>query len=344
MPGAGLRRILARRLEHVGRIDAVAHRPAGETVAVLGPNLSVSRGRLSRKSLSLQTIGLKSQAERLAWLAEQLARLEGHGIIYTLTVRDVKEITGNNSLSPNPTTMSFTTLVFSPGFAKKEYYQGWSGGAGSVDAFIAAQRAGTTPITRECFINLWEMNTADEYENYGGRIFGFFVPPVSGAYVFYFASDDYGRLFLSTDSSPANLVEIAREPVWSGRRTWVGEAGGSGRLGVPSASGGPNANISGPITLVAGQKYYMESFFTEGGGGDNMGVAVQGPGAPEPLIGDLPVGGSFIGTYASPVGASAAITLQPLDQTRAEGTFATFTAAGTASSTACGATTSSTSC
>jgi ATP-dependent DNA helicase RecQ len=55
---------------------------------VLGPNLGVSRGDLNRASLSLQTIRLPSQAERLAWLAEHLATLQGHGIIYTLTVRD----------------------------------------------------------------------------------------------------------------------------------------------------------------------------------------------------------------------------------------------------------------
>jgi ATP-dependent DNA helicase RecQ len=54
----------------------------------LGPNLYVSRGELNRASLSLQTISLPSQAERLAWLAERLAVLPGNGIIYTLTVRD----------------------------------------------------------------------------------------------------------------------------------------------------------------------------------------------------------------------------------------------------------------
>jgi superfamily II DNA helicase RecQ len=35
---------------------------------------------------------LPSQAERLAWLAEQLATLQGHGIIYTLTVRDANQV------------------------------------------------------------------------------------------------------------------------------------------------------------------------------------------------------------------------------------------------------------
>jgi ATP-dependent DNA helicase RecQ len=59
-----------------------------DLAAVLGPKLDVSRGDLNRTSLSLQTIRLPSQAERLAWLAQQLAALQGHGIIYTLTVRD----------------------------------------------------------------------------------------------------------------------------------------------------------------------------------------------------------------------------------------------------------------
>lgn len=55
---------------------------------VLGPELHVMKGDLNRTSLTLQTIRLPSQAERLAWIAGQLARLQGHGIIYTLTVRD----------------------------------------------------------------------------------------------------------------------------------------------------------------------------------------------------------------------------------------------------------------
>jgi ATP-dependent DNA helicase RecQ len=67
-------------------------RVMADLAAVLGPNLNVSRGDLNRTSLSLQTISLPSQAERLAWLAEQLATLQGHGIIYTLTVRDANQV------------------------------------------------------------------------------------------------------------------------------------------------------------------------------------------------------------------------------------------------------------
>ncbi|WP_295878748.1 DEAD/DEAH box helicase [uncultured Thiohalocapsa sp.] len=59
---------------------------------VLGPRLAVQRGDLNRPSLALQTIRLGSQAERLAWLAEQLPRLAGSGIVYALTVRDANRI------------------------------------------------------------------------------------------------------------------------------------------------------------------------------------------------------------------------------------------------------------
>ena len=56
--------------------------------AILGPDLEVLRGDLSRPSLALQTIRMPGQAERLAWLAERLPALPGSGIVYTLTVRD----------------------------------------------------------------------------------------------------------------------------------------------------------------------------------------------------------------------------------------------------------------
>jgi len=59
-----------------------------DLATVLGPKLAVSRGNLNRKSLTLQSISMPSQAVRLAWLADKISTLHGHGIIYTLTVRD----------------------------------------------------------------------------------------------------------------------------------------------------------------------------------------------------------------------------------------------------------------
>ena len=39
-----------------------------------------------------QTIRLPQQSERMAWLAAQVSALPGHGIIYTLTVRDAVQL------------------------------------------------------------------------------------------------------------------------------------------------------------------------------------------------------------------------------------------------------------
>src|SRR5436190_14881888 len=58
--------------------------------SVLGPNLAISRGDLSRSTLLLQTMRMPSQAERLAWLATHLPNIPGSGIIYALTQRDAE--------------------------------------------------------------------------------------------------------------------------------------------------------------------------------------------------------------------------------------------------------------
>jgi ATP-dependent DNA helicase RecQ len=81
-------RSLPRNLRLLATTATANNRVLADLKTVLGPALSVSRGDLNRPSLQLQTIRLPSQAERLAWLAAQVASLSGHGIIYTLTVRD----------------------------------------------------------------------------------------------------------------------------------------------------------------------------------------------------------------------------------------------------------------
>ncbi|MGI4812483.1 MAG: RecQ family ATP-dependent DNA helicase [Janthinobacterium lividum] len=58
----------------------------------LGPRLEIMRGDLNRTSLSLQTIRMESQGERLAWIAQALASISGSGIVYALTVRDANQV------------------------------------------------------------------------------------------------------------------------------------------------------------------------------------------------------------------------------------------------------------
>ena len=85
-------RMLPANLRVLATTATANNRVIQDLAVVLGPDLEISRGDLNRASLSLQTIRLPDQAERLAWLGEQLATLQGHGIIYTLTRRDANQV------------------------------------------------------------------------------------------------------------------------------------------------------------------------------------------------------------------------------------------------------------
>jgi ATP-dependent DNA helicase RecQ len=58
----------------------------------LGATPLLFQGSLDRESLRLSVLTIPSQAERLAWLAEHLPRLEGSGIVYCLTVGDADRV------------------------------------------------------------------------------------------------------------------------------------------------------------------------------------------------------------------------------------------------------------
>jgi ATP-dependent DNA helicase RecQ len=58
----------------------------------LGASPLLFRGSLDRESLRLSVLRIPSQADRLAWLAEQVPRLQGSGIVYCLTVGDADRV------------------------------------------------------------------------------------------------------------------------------------------------------------------------------------------------------------------------------------------------------------
>jgi ATP-dependent DNA helicase RecQ len=57
-------------------------------------SLRTYRGELARPSLRLEVLDLPQPAQRLAWLATHLPRLNGSGIVYTLTKRDADQVAG----------------------------------------------------------------------------------------------------------------------------------------------------------------------------------------------------------------------------------------------------------
>jgi ATP-dependent DNA helicase RecQ len=90
-----IQRIVAQLPDNVPMLATTAtanDRVVADVEQQLGPDLQTIRGSLSRKSLRLQNVRLGDQAERLAWLAENLEGLPGSGILYTLTKADAKRV------------------------------------------------------------------------------------------------------------------------------------------------------------------------------------------------------------------------------------------------------------
>jgi hypothetical protein len=159
-----------------------------------------------------------------------------------------------------------------------------------------------SPTSTNYITDFFEAPT-DVFENYGQRVRGYIVPPASGSYTFWVASDDQGALFLSTDEFPANKRQIAHVPEWTSPRQW-------GKFAEQQ---------SAPIVLQANKAYYIEALQKEGGGGDNLAVRWLRPGnideGPIPATYLLPWGTTF---------TPPAISQQPTNTTAVEGHWATF--------------------
>jgi hypothetical protein len=81
---------------------------------------------------------------------------------------------------------------------------------------------------------------------------------MDGNYTFYFLSDDYGDLYLSSDDNSTNAKLICTALYWK-----------------YSYYLDPQNQISAPQYLRAGKRYYIRGRFEEAGGGDYMSVAVR---------------------------------------------------------------------
>jgi len=117
----------------------------------------------------------------------------------------------------------------------------------------------------------------DWRDNYGVRARGFLYPPDDGDYSFWVSGDDYCELWLSTNDDPDKATIVAEVPGWTTHLEW----------------GKYPQQKSKPITLAAGQKYYIEALMKEEGGGDSLTVGWGGP-----TIGTGPV--IIDGAYLSP--------------------------------------------
>jgi hypothetical protein len=183
----------------------------------------------------------------------------------------------------------------------------------------------------------------------------FFTPPTTNDYVFFATGADLNDVYLSTDTDPANMVNIAQVSGWTNAREWgVWQCGTSNGYrsdwytgNMWTGAGDPNAGMA-QIHLDGGQKYYMLAFHHRDSwsGGDDFAVTfayytnppVNAPtnapwGTAYPASGTAPaLTGGVLGAYLDPTGASVSFSQQPTDVTVLQGRTATFTAQATGQS------------
>ena len=105
--------------------------------------------------------------------------------------------------------------------------------------------------------------TPNQGDNYGVLVRGFVYAPTTGVYRFNIASDDWGEAYLSTDRTPENKALLCFTPAATDYYEWRKY---------------PEYQLSRPITLTAGQSYYLEIRMKESGWRDHLSLAWLRPG------------------------------------------------------------------
>jgi len=162
---------------------------------------------------------------------------------------------------------------------REERWTGWNVTTGT-PVFTGYQTSFTTA-----------QNVAD---NYTRRLSGWIIPPTTGLYTFWIASDDDSRLSLSTSASSSGIQDIATVGGWTGYQSWDEKS----------------TQKSASKFLIAGHPYYVEAVQSEGGGGDHVAVAWSGPGITRAVIpGSVLVPAAPGISLSTPAPAAPSITL-----------------------------------
>jgi DNA-binding beta-propeller fold protein YncE len=145
--------------------------------------------------------------------------------------------------------------------------ESWSGVTGDTVAALAAHPDYPNQPTSTQLRSSFEA-PADAGTSYGSRMRAYLLPPSSGTYHFWIASDDDSVLSLSPTFEESRAIQIANVPEATNPREWDK---------YPSQK-------SAPVELVAGQVYYIEALHREGVDHDHLAVAWTGTGMASPTV------------------------------------------------------------
>lgn len=213
------------------------------------------------------------------------------GATYTVTVDNV--VGARGVPVPGGTNRTFDAFTFTPGLLKFVTYN--LPGADILDRALYAltSHPNFPDNPRE---TRWLRTFSSTYaypdgrhDNYGSRITGVFVAPVSGEYIFYLRSDDAAQLWFN----PAGISE-------EGKVLLAEETDCCHLFGV---------NASAPIPLEQGRRYYIETIHREGPEDDYCQVAAKLADDPTDPATLTPLAWPYIGVYAD--GSAASIAGEP---------------------------------
>ena len=179
--------------------------------------------------------------------------------VYTLTVR----VTDNGTPAKTQDATVLITVVpnatgFFPGSISYAVYD--SIGSGTYVSNLTLNARFPADPTWEIQRTLFE-GLANRADAYGAAMRGFLIPPSSGTYTFWVASDDNSELWLSATTNPAAMTRIATVTGYTSPRVWTQYS----------------SQKSASQSLVAGHAYYIEARLKEGSGDDHIAVAWNGP-------------------------------------------------------------------
>jgi hypothetical protein len=256
-------------------------------------------------NMAIRTMAVDSTGSNVLLTIDPIQPAETH----TVAIEGVSDraATPNTIVTTNVTVLS---PVLACGFIRGDYFQNVT--TTTIDDLIANAKF---PANVDETLYFTDFNSRSGYaEQYGLRMWGWFVPPTNGHYTFYIRSDDDSRLYISSNDNPANKAIVAVQT--GANQEYTNTAAGTPRFGTIS-------------NMVAGQRYYMEALLREGTGGDYVTVVAKGAGEPPPLSATAstvnPISGDWFCSYADPNGASIVITNQPQSRTNTPPAAASFT-------------------
>ncbi len=266
-------------------------------------------------------------------------QVEGTG--YNLSIHGVQDMsTTPNTIAAN-TVVRFQTFEFMLGTVTHQKYTGFNDGLGyDPNNLFSDPRFPNMPDRRE-LLSIFEypgngswFNTAvDSDKLFFDTMETFFIPPVTGDYVFFISLSDHAWLYLSTDDQPANKVMIAGATGgYSDPRGWL-IGNGYDPSFCRSDLSANNLWPNGPtITLQAGKRYYMLMVHhtPDWAGGSWFDATYKLASAADPANGTLSaLTGNVVGTYIDPTGTSVTFTKQPVNATVKQGAIANFSGGAT---------------